>query len=176
MLRKAIDDDGLEGNWDTYIPGCLLAYNSSRHSVTGVTPFKAVFGHEPRLPGDGGASVIDGDHLSNEQFQAIIRKKNEARALIHSRMVEKIKMAQDRMRRYHRNRNSNPEFKVGEKVLLRNKKRDDRKGGKLESSWSSEVYIVDQVKGRSTYYLKHNGRRLKKLVNGAHLKKYTESE
>lgn len=34
MLRKRVDDDGLSGHWDEDLPGCILAYNASKHSVT----------------------------------------------------------------------------------------------------------------------------------------------
>ena len=51
-------------------------------------------------------------------------------------MVVKIKESQERMKKYHRRNH------------LRNKKRDDRKGYKLETTWSSMAYTVYVVKGK----------------------------
>lgn len=152
-----------------------MAYNSSRHSTTGVSPYKAVFGQEPRLPSDGSGAVAVVDDLPDEDFRCLLQQRNRNRQMLHARMMEKIKKAQENMIRLHHRRNSAPEFKVGDKVLLRNKKRDDRKGGKLETTWSATVYRIEIVKGRNTYNLANpEGIRLRKQVNGCHLKKYIE--
>ena len=76
--------------------------------------------------------------------------------------------------KYHAKRNAAPEYSVGDEVLLRNKRGDDRKGNKLETTWSTTVYEVETVKGRNTYYISNNGVRLRKLVNSFYLKKYIE--
>jgi hypothetical protein len=176
ILRKRIEDDGLEGKWDEDISGALMAYNSSRHCTTGVTPFRAVYGFEPLLPCDtpaGASGMVLCD--APEVDPQILAKKDRARADIHKRMMIKIKEAQERMVKYHRSRNSAPEFKVGDKVLMRNKKRDDRKGNKMESTWNTKVYSISAVRGRSTFLLEHDGVQLKKMVNGVHLKMYKDA-
>ena len=38
-------------DWDQRIPLLLMAYRSSVHDTTGMTPAKLVFGREIRLPG-----------------------------------------------------------------------------------------------------------------------------
>ena len=175
MLRKLIEEDGLVGNWDQDLPGALMAYNSSRHSTTGVSPYHAVFGHESLLPLDAAhATVTDSQNMTSDEFAAYLAVKNEARKRIHNNMMKKIKENQERMRIYHRKRNVPPEYSVGDKVLLRNKKRDDRKGNKLETTWCSTVYRVDVVRGRNTYHISNNGIRLKRMVDACHLKKYNE--
>lgn len=152
-----------------------MAYNSSRHATTCVSPYKAVFGHEPNLPSDStSTSVVDSALMNPEEFASYLAVKNEARKKIHSNMMAKIKLSQERMKKYHRQRNAAPEYAIGDKVLLRNKKRDDRKGNKLETTWSSTVYTIESVNGRSTYHVSNNGLRLKKKVNGCHLKKYID--
>lgn len=152
-----------------------MAYNSSKHSTTGVSPYRAVFGHEPRLPSDISNTQEEASgsrSMTSEEFNNHLIAKDQARRNLHQRMLVKIKESQERMKKYHRKRNAAPEFSVGDQVLLRNKKRDDRKGNKLETTWSSAVYTVDIVKGRNTYYISNNGKRLRKLVNSCHLKKY----
>ena len=39
-------------NWDTLLPGLMLAYRSSVHETTKFTPFQMMFGHQVRLPID----------------------------------------------------------------------------------------------------------------------------
>ena len=103
-------------------------------------------------------------------------ERDSQRAKLYKTMMTKIKASQERMVKYHQRRNSakGQEFKVGDQVLLRNKKRDDRKGGKMETTWSKDVYEVIAVRGRSTYKLKNivSSIYLQKTVNGVHLKKY----
>lgn len=38
--------------WSDYLPAVTFAYNISRHSVTGFSPFELVFGKKPRIPLD----------------------------------------------------------------------------------------------------------------------------
>jgi hypothetical protein len=37
-------------NWDKWLPGVMLAYNTSYHSTITTTPFELLFGVKPRLP------------------------------------------------------------------------------------------------------------------------------
>ena len=37
-------------NWDEYLPLVAFAYNSSTHEATKISPFKVVYGKEPRFP------------------------------------------------------------------------------------------------------------------------------
>ena len=50
MLSIAVEDDEL--SWDLRLPTILLAYRTSIHETTGVTPFELMFGREPRIPED----------------------------------------------------------------------------------------------------------------------------
>lgn len=208
MLRKRVDDDGLSGHWDDDLPGCILAYNASKHSVTGnysymynythilignaiiyrtffylagVSPYRAVFGSEPLLPCDSTAttSLTASDRcteLTQQQMTDLLKQRDARRAEVFNLMSARIKSAQQKMIRYHqmRNASSGSQLKLGDHVLLRNKKRDDRKGGKMESTWSSDVYEIVDVRGRSTFKLKNLSSNiyLQKVVNGIHLKKY----
>ena len=64
-------------------------------------------------------------------------------------------------------------FEKGIKVLKKNNRRDDRKGGKAEDSWLGP-YIVEEVKQNGTYKISRDGRVLKTLVNASQLKLYIE--
>ena len=50
MLNIVVEEDEL--SWDLYLPTLLLAYRTSTHETTGVTPFELMFGHELRVPED----------------------------------------------------------------------------------------------------------------------------
>ena len=48
--------DGLHDNWHNHLAAVELAYNSSVHASTGVSPFFMVYGVHPRLPLEDGCS------------------------------------------------------------------------------------------------------------------------
>jgi hypothetical protein len=39
-------------DWDQFIPTAVFAYQVSEQATTGIAPFKALYGREPRLPSD----------------------------------------------------------------------------------------------------------------------------
>jgi hypothetical protein len=41
-----------QSDWDLYVPFAVFAFNSERHSVTQLSPFRAMTGLEPRMPID----------------------------------------------------------------------------------------------------------------------------
>ena len=50
MLRATVDLD--QRNWDEALPECLLAYRTSVHATTKMTPFFLMHGREADLPVD----------------------------------------------------------------------------------------------------------------------------
>ena len=90
-MRKRIDEDGLEGHWDEDIPGALLSYNSSVHNTTRVSPYKAVFGHEPLLPCDteegGVATMAFNDDEDPTVIRQLLENRDAARSALYKRLV-----------------------------------------------------------------------------------------
>ena len=48
-IRHYVNHD--QDNWANLLPMAQMAYNTSKHSTTGVTPYFANYGREMRLPG-----------------------------------------------------------------------------------------------------------------------------
>ena len=49
-LRTVLERD--DKAWLRYLPAITLAYNSKKHATTGISPFMAMFGREPKIPVD----------------------------------------------------------------------------------------------------------------------------
>ena len=41
-----------EDDWDVYLASVMFAYRAAPHETTGISPFRAMFGYEARLPVD----------------------------------------------------------------------------------------------------------------------------
>ena len=66
-IRTVVDSircclDGLHEKWDTHLDAIELAFNSSQHASTGMTPLEIVYGFNPRLPLDLGHPRDDAPH------------------------------------------------------------------------------------------------------------------
>lgn len=64
---------------------------------------------------------------------------------------------------------------MGDKVLVKNMRNVDRKGGKMDTRWIGP-YIIDSHIGKGRYKLlnEQSGQLLKKAINSSRLKKYLE--
>ena len=92
-LSKVVDEN--QTDWDQRIPLFLMAYRSSVHDTTGMTPAKLVFGREIRLPGDlmFGSPETQSQEPKNYSSQL----ENQLREM--NRLVRgRLKIASDKMK------------------------------------------------------------------------------
>ncbi|KAF3844520.1 hypothetical protein F7725_007683, partial [Dissostichus mawsoni] len=96
---------------------------------TKCTPYFAQFGRHPRVPGVINATLNDGDDTS---------------VLIY----QNIQIAQQRQKiSYEKRKGKNVKsflINVGDEVLRANKRKEGRKGGKLECNWFGP-YVVSSI-------------------------------
>lgn len=67
MLSKYINAN--QTDWDSYIDGIVLAYNTTSHETTGITPYWMMFGKEVRLPIDTVTKNKD-QHQEIKQYES----------------------------------------------------------------------------------------------------------
>ena len=63
--------DREDSEWEHYLPSATLAYNTKKHSSTGITPFSAMFGRECRLPID---LIIPSPDDKNKELNVHVRE------------------------------------------------------------------------------------------------------
>ena len=106
-----------QDNWVELLPMAQFAYNSSRSSTTGRTPFYANYGYEPTAYREGtpGERNLNGSHGINEKAT---QKVEELRSL-HDKLREKIAQGNEKMaQQANRKRIEGPILKGGDRVYL----------------------------------------------------------
>ncbi|CAG2214770.1 unnamed protein product [Mytilus edulis] len=114
-VRAYSDKD--QNNWPNKLPGILMAFrNSPSTQSTEYSPFSMVFGKEMNLPFD--ASVLPKDNLSKDakhHLEEIISNLKITQDLA----AENIKLKQAKMKERYDKNTKIPEFRLRDKVLLK---------------------------------------------------------
>ena len=99
------------------------------------------------------------------------------RDAIHQDVASNILSAQARQKKNYENRRlPKPNFKSGEKVLLCNLRRSDRKGGKFSYSWFGPYSIGEVFDNRTVTLINVDGVAMKTKANIVNLKHYTAKD
>ena len=73
QLARYIADK--RGDWDAHIPQVQLAYNSSTHSTTGLTPYMVLHGREARVPANITCPIPQHGSQSPLEYVADLHKR-----------------------------------------------------------------------------------------------------
>ena len=133
MLRSLSVDQ--KSKWKTFLPSLTHAYNCTRHSSTGYSPYYVMFGRTPRLPID---LVL---HLPGPKVSKAYIKDLEGRIkyTYHS-VQESIKRASAKQKVNYDRKVRGAVPCVGDHVLV---KQVGLKGKhKLANKWEEEVYQI----------------------------------
>lgn len=140
-LKKVVDKG--QKDWDERLPMFLMAYRSSIHDTTTVTPAKAIFGTDLRLPADlkYGVSVVPEMTHADDY----ISRKREELADIHELIRRRTQLASDKMKARYDLRANTEGFKEGQLVLLHNPQRKRGLSPKLQTHWEGPYRIVTRI-------------------------------
>jgi hypothetical protein len=111
-----------------------------------------------------------------DTFQAVLDSTSAIREKIFTKVEQNISQAQQKQKRdYDRRHQSSNVISVGDKVLLKNNKRNDRKGGKFTFKWLGP-FVVKALspKGLATLQNLKSGKALKNKYNKVQLKHYVD--
>jgi len=156
-----------------------------------------LYGREPALPADAsnlhispgpkdsaddktGTVDDDCDHTgSNEDTdgcERILRQMLSVKEQVFTSAATNISKAQERQKLdYDRRHIFKTEYKPGDKVLCKNLRRDDRKGGWKEAAWKGPYVIKEVHTNNSVTLLGKNQQVLRKKIPVANLKRYNSA-
>lgn len=169
---------GEEKNWVEALDGILFAHRTAKHNSTGYSPFYLLYGRHPRLPVDvtlpEDTDIGFEDELNSEHVTNVSRAMQVIREATQDKAKNNIEKSQEKQRKHYNKRHSTKdELKEGDKVLLKNLKRADRKGGKETCPWLGPYAIV-KVNDNSTCRLSSETGELKKTQHMCNLKRFLD--
>ena len=136
MLRTL--DPGEKAKWQKHVAALCHAYNCTKNTATGHSPYELLFGRKPRLPVDllfdlekQGQECSTADYV---QYIQDLRDKMQHAFELAEKLDEKNKIRQQR--KYNAQAKSSL-LKPGDLVLMR--KRDS---SKISDKWSQEMFTI----------------------------------
>lgn len=155
---------------------CSFRSSSKKHESTGFSPFYILYNREPVLPIDIKYNICD-EEPSSMSVDEITSSMCAIKKEISERASNNIAQAQLKQKKdYSKRRGKCQTIKEGDKVLLRNLKRDDRKGGKCQKTWLGP-YVCSKIHDKNLCELKSEGNdTLKKRYNMKHLRIYHQRQ
>jgi len=122
----------------------LLAYRSSKHEATGITPTELYFARELRLPIDliQESPKFDEESLPPENFVENLRNRlEEIRSCVREQMILKSSQIKARYDREART----VLFEEGERVWFYNPRRSKGMAQKFQSNWEGPYSVVKKI-------------------------------
>ena len=131
-------------NWKDYLPSVVHAYNCTKHQSTGFSPYRLMFGRDPKLPVDIEFGLNSESNPQNHDYSKFVDSLNKQLEYAwqlaseqQSKMASKQKLNYDIKQRGAR-------LEIGDRVLIRNVGLKGR--NKLADKWQEVAYVV---KGQS---------------------------
>ena len=167
-------------DWEPMLPSVLFALRVSKHSFTGMAPYRVLYQRDPILPfqymdrvNNGGLDSAN-DCLNNDSDDPVcylVEKLKKIRNNCFVQASDNILKAQKHQAKNYNARHKGTPFKVGEKVLKRNM-RDAGCKAKMHNKYTGP-YQITNIASSGLYFLKDKySHQLKRPVPPNHLVKY----
>lgn len=172
FLAKYISEN--QKDWDKWIPMFLLAYRSSKHEATGLTPAELYYARDLRLPLD----LLQGNppELPEQQSHSVgyyVGNLRERLREIHAKVRKKMLLRSSKVKTWYDRGARQISFKEGQKVWLFNPQRRKGKAPKLQSNWEGPYTIVKKLSD-VVFCIRKTLRHRKKVVHADRLAPFIE--
>ena len=141
MISSYISDT--QDDWDEHIPLLMLAYRSSIHEATGVSPAMMMFGRELTLPVDMtlGRPIREDRLCATEHAYQLEQKLLD----IHEFARKHLNISSESMKRRYDVKLHKLHYDVGDAVWYYNPKRKVGFNPKLQRPWKGPMVVVDRL-------------------------------
>ena len=146
-------------DWDTWLPAALMAYRTTKQASTQATPFKLMFGRDPRTPTD----VTFNTPLPPPQLVTLATCKNSSTPL---ELVDAHLTAAQARQRANYNRGSTMDedgYRKGELVWLHNSAVKRGLSPKLVMKWTAPFKVIEKHTPQNYKIQYHRGGRTRRV-------------
>ncbi len=127
-----------KSRWKDYVKPLVHAYNCTKSDVTGFSPYKLMFGRQPRLPIDLAFGLpVDGQSGSHSKYVQGLKSRLEESYKVAKKNAAKV--AERNKKRYDKHVVIST-LEVSDRVLVKNVRLKGKH--KLADKWEPEVYVV----------------------------------
>lgn len=144
----------LKGNWKDHVETLTHAYNCTKHSSTGFSPFYLMFVRAPRIPAD---LILDRDGPTDDNVEEVgyVARLRVALQEAYQRANHNAEEARRKQKGKHDKRAREVLFSKGDMVLVANKSL--RGPHKIADKWEESPYtVVSKLHESPVYVVKHN--------------------
>lgn len=140
-----------QSDWDQWLPSVLFAYRTAVHESTGFSPYKLLFGREPKQPIDFLVPVPN-TSLSNDTPQAYFSALKLSMDSIQEQARSNLKHSQTSQKIYHDQSVTADKFAIGDLVLVYNPVL--RGFPKFQKHWEGPYIVLSRMARGVTYLLR----------------------
>ena len=141
-------------NWKEYVESMTHAYNSTKHSCTGYSPFFLMFGREPRIPLDLMAGNDNVDEDEPQTVSAYVGNLHNTLQEAYRTAERRADTARRKMKKTYDTAAREAPFNKGDRVLLANKAIIGRQ--KLADRWQATPWTVERRMPEQDVYVIRN--------------------
>jgi len=153
-LSKLVNEEA--NDWDDHLDAVAFAYRTNVQWSTKKSPFELLYGVRATMPAQVKAEH-DIDITWESSVDAILQRAEDIETLL----PQKTKIAQEnitsektKQKKCYDSKHSAPTFTVGDRMLRYNRRRQTRKGDKLEKRYLGP-HVIAQIIGKGVYH--YNG-------------------
>ena len=168
-LRMYVTYD--QTNWSSLLSQAEFCYNSTPHTTTGISPFEAMYGFNPRrtMMEPLSDSGVTGD---SEQARVVVNDLSKLYKYLYTR----IEQVQKQYKRHYDKHHREPTFSIGDLVMLRMKNiRTVRASQKLDNRYLGPFKVLDKINDNAYKLELPEHFKIHNVINSSRLKPYHEA-
>lgn len=158
-------------NWDKYIDAISMAYNTSVHETTGLTPYRMVFGCEMTVPVSVLCDFSDFQTKDIKCYSDYVTKLCESLEKAHDLARETIRSSVSTQRKLYNKNIIEQNYEVGDVVRLYQPKQKKGTKLKLSRNWTGPWVIIKRL-SNILYQIQHSKTSKPKIVHADNLKPF----
>ncbi|KAH7301299.1 hypothetical protein KP509_23G019200 [Ceratopteris richardii] len=143
--------DPLQQNWDQVLPFAVYAYNTSVQASTRVSPFRALYGRDPKLPPDLQTLQVKSKYRDATDWWLFLQKHLP---LLQYSLHQNLQIAQKRQKHNYDQGRQAVTYKDRDLVLLYYPIRRTGLNESLLHRWIGPYRILNRIR-TNTYRLEH---------------------